>query len=311
MKFQCLLVSLLYLAAASAFCSPPRTATAFRPRPTQELYSTQQDDAVESKLDEIAIKLRLRVFDVNTGVYGFESKDNAFGLENIHTAINVDHNGWLGLELTEVAHSNVDHRGLVLVSKVEGHALHETPIHVGDVVIGVFAGDDFKESVTGFDYDDTVKVIQRAKKHSLDHGGHGVVSLELNRLVKKATVHLTVEDDNGKVAQLDALAGDNLRLFLMHHHTRLYDEGMHRMDQPAITGNCGGEGICGTCLVAVQEGMNHLNKVGPQEQSILTNRPASWRAACKTVLGADNQEADIRIRVHPQTSVNVNDVLRP
>jgi hypothetical protein len=200
----------------------------------------------------------------------------------------------------------------VLVSKVTDKALHKNwPIHAGDTIIGIFVGDDFKESVTGFDYDDTVEVINRAKKHSLD--GKGIISLELNRMVKKNKVAVVVEDDHGKVTNLEALAGDNLRLLLMHHDTKLYAEDTPRLDQPFATGNCGGEGICGTCLVAVRQGgMEHLNKVGPQEMSILKNRPATWRAACKTVVGADNIEGTtIRIRVHPQTSDMENKELHP
>ena len=291
------------------------------------------DANVESQLDDIAHKLRLNVYDVNTGVYGIESKDPLYGIENIHTTIRMDSSGWLGIELIEVAHSDLDHRGLVLVSKVTGHALHDTPIHVGDTIIGVFVGDDFKESTTGLDYDDTVDVINRAKKYSLDHHEHGSITLELNRVVKKAQVKVIVDGDDGKETQIDALAGDNLRLLLMHNHLQLYDEKTHRLDQLNVCGNCGGmfhcsptlhplflfmvltfllvasagEGICGTCLVAIQEGTEHLNKVGPQESSILTNRPATWRAACKTVVGADNQEGTtLRIRMHPQTQKTEN-----
>ena len=130
--------------------------------------------------------------------------------------------------------------------------------------------------------------------------------------MKRNPVHVVVEDDFGKTTELDALSGDNLRLLLLHHHTKLYDESTPRLDQPHITGNCGGEGICGTCLVAVREGMAHLNKVGPQEQSILRNRPDTWRAACKTVVGADNpKDATLRIRVHPQTADMADEVLHP
>jgi hypothetical protein len=147
---------------------------------------------------------------------------------------------------------------LVLVNKVTGHALHDTPIHECDTIIGVFVGDAFIASVTGYNYDDTVEVIQRAKKYSLDHAGHGVISLELDRLVKRGTVHLAVEDDYGRVTNFDALAGDNLRRFIMNHHAKLYDGKMARLDQPHLTGDCGGEGICGTCLVAVREDMSRV-----------------------------------------------------
>jgi hypothetical protein len=269
------------------------------------LKATETEANIESQLDEIAHKLRLNVYDVNTGVYGIESKDPLYGIENIHTKVRMDRHGSLGIELTEVAHSDLDHRGLVLVSKVTGLAEHDTPIHVGDTVIGVFVDEGFKESTTGLDYDDTVDVINRAKEYAVEH--HNMITLELNRLVKKAHVKVIVENDDSTETELDALAGDNLRLLLMHKHVDLYDPKTHRLDQPNVCGNCGGEGICGTCLVSVQEGMEHLNKVGPQESSILTNRPSNWRAACKTVVGADNeQDTTLRIRLHPQTANTEN-----
>jgi hypothetical protein len=99
----------------------------------------------------------------------------------------------------------------------------DTPIRVGDVIIGVFDDQGFKESTTALDYDETVNVITRAKKHSLDHGGHGKLKLELNRLVKRATVQdEMVQDDDkttGQVTQtIQGLAGDNLRLLRLHNH---------------------------------------------------------------------------------------------
>lgn len=302
------------------------TTSAFVVRPVtrQALRLKAAETEVEEQLDSIAHKLRLRVFDVDTGVYGLESKDPFYGIENIRTTLRLDENNSLGLTLTEVAHSDMDHRGLVMVSALNGFAL-ETPIHVGDTIVGVFVGQDFRESTTGMDYDDTMDVLNRAKLASLDLGVP--ISLELNRVVKRAQVHVEVEEDHGKVTTINALAGDNLRLLLLHNHAKLYDGTTPRLDQPHLTSDCGGEGtkvyeshestkqhslltpcstfvqgICGTCLVAVHQGMAHLNKVGPQEQTILMHRPNNWRAACKTVVGADNEEGSVlRIRLHPQS----------
>ena len=71
-------------------------------------------------------------------------------------------------------------------------------------------------------------------------------------------------DDVPVATELEGLAGDNLRSLLMHRHLRLYDDRTVRLDTLG-TGDCGGEGICGTCLVEVLEGMEALNKKGPQE----------------------------------------------
>lgn len=298
MKLQVLFCFALAAARACAFTVSPLIAT--RHRIVSHSTATSHEEELNQKLDDIAHKLKLQIYDVTTGVYGFESKDHDYGIENIHTEIHVEPT--LGIELTEVAHADTrDDRGLVLVSSVFGNAAKDTKIEVGDTIIGVFAGPDFKETTTALPYDDTVDVIDRAKKHALDTGD-GVISLELNRVVKRAKVKVVVEEDGKDPVTIDALAGDNLRLLLMHNHINLYDANTHRLDQPGLTGDCGGEGICGTCLCAVREGMNELNKPGPQEQSIMKNRPATWRAACKTVVGAKNEEATIRIHIHPQTS---------
>ncbi|KAG7358438.1 ferredoxin [Nitzschia inconspicua] len=263
------------------------------------------DQDVADWLDTVAQKLRLQVYDLDTGVYGLESKDPDFGIEVIRTFLHIsDGDDSLGLELTEVAHGRSDHRGLVLVSAIlEEEVAKNKPIHVGDTIVGVFVGENFKESTTDMDYDDTVDVLSRAKEYAKSVGG-STISLELNRLVKRATIHVIVEDETGHDAvKFDAKAGDNLRSLLMHHHASLYGNGkaaLHRLDQPTLTNDCGGEGICGTCLVKINEGMSHLNAIGPQEYSILQGRPESWRASCKTVVGADNEEGStLRIRLHP------------
>ena len=279
----------------------------------QQQYEQEDLPHTDEKLNVIAHKQRLQVYDVDTGVYGLESKDPNFGIETIRTSLHLDDLDMLGIELTEVAHGGGgDHRGLVLVSAVHGDAKLK-PIHVGDTIVGVFCGEHFKESTTGVDYEETIQVLEQAKQHARSLGG-STISVELNRLVLKETVKVVIEHPDGGISELDAKAGDNLRLFLMHHNLgkTLYAANAHRLDQPNLTGDCGGEGICGTCNVAVLQGMEHLNAIGPQESSILRDKPASWRAACKTVVGADNQKGTtLRIRLNPQITKGTETKLHP
>jgi hypothetical protein len=271
---------------------------------------------VGQMLEDIARKLRLKAYDLGSGVYGFESKDPDYGIETIRTFLHMEEDNMdrLGLELIEVAHGEHDHRGLVLVSGIfDEDVAKNKPIQKGDTIVGVFVGDHFKESTTGLDYDETVDILNKAKEYAKSVGG-STISLELNRLVKRATVDVFVEDETGnEPIKIQAKAGDNLRTLLLHHHTELYGDPksrLHRLDQPSLTGDCGGESICGTCLVKVVQGMSHLNKIGPQESSMLTGRPESWRASCKTVVGADNQEGTtLRIRLHPWISSHTDDRL--
>jgi ferredoxin len=243
---------------------------------------------------EIAHKLSLQVYDIDDGIYGFDSKDPRYGLEVVKTSVEIEPS--LGIELTELA-SGSDHQGLVLVSGVNGNAAQADPnIEVGDLITGVFAGDSYKERTTALDYELTVKAINEAKEHSKD----GSITLQLNRLVKRARI--VVEVDDGKQVQtLEALAGENLRSLLMRKHVKLYDPKTKRFDQPFSTGDCSGEGICGTCLVAVQEGAELLSPQNELENLITTGRPTSWRASCRAILGPDNQPGKIRILTSPQT----------
>jgi ferredoxin len=259
--------------------------------------STSSDQDVNEKLEFVAHKLKLQCYDTDTGVYGIDTKDFHYGIEALRVKLPFEPS--LGLDLTEVAHGDLDNRGLVLVSGLSGEA-SKSPIEIGDTIIGVFAGEDFKESTTALNFEETMNTIINAKLHA-SAAGDDTIEIELNRLVAKAKIKLVVDDGSGKDQVIDALAGDNLRLVLMHHHLNLYDPKTHRLDQPRVTGDCGGEGICGTCLVEVVEGMDALNNQGPQEKEIMTGRPKVWRAACKTILGADNQEAEIKVRLHPQS----------
>ena len=54
----------------------------------------------------------------------------------------------IGLELTEMAHGDLDHRGLVLVSDVLVDDKQHHKIQVGDTIVGVFAVSDVGSCIT-------------------------------------------------------------------------------------------------------------------------------------------------------------------
>jgi hypothetical protein len=163
-----LLPSLLLLQDTGPFSPHP---TIMRPY-FSALHSTSMDQDMTEWLDTVAHKLRLQVYDLDSGVYGFESKDPHYGIEVLRTTLHISEDNKLGLELTEVAHGRGDHRGLVLVSGVLNQNVVQTnPIHIGDTIVGVFVGDHFKESTTDIDYDETVDVLNRAKKYAHSVGG--------------------------------------------------------------------------------------------------------------------------------------------
>ena len=127
-------------------------------------------------------------------------------------------------------------------------------------------------STSAMDLTSTMEVLELAKAYA-EENGICSIDLELNRLVAKQPVKIILESDwrdddyvgEPMATEIEALSGDNLRTLLMHRHQQVYDDRTIRLDTQK-TGNCGGEGICGTCLVEVLEGMEVLNPIGPQER---------------------------------------------
>lgn len=48
--------------------------------------------------------------------------------------------------------------------------------------------------------------------------------------------------------------------------------------------NCGGYGQCGTCIVEVVEGLEHLSDRTEVENRKLKNKPPTYRLACQTLV---------------------------
>lgn len=88
----------------------------------------------------------------------------------------------------------------------------------------------------------------------------------------------TVEFLNaGKKIQCGQFA--NLRKTALLHDVPVY-KGLHQ------AGNCRGNGICGTCVVEVVEGLERLSPKNRREQLKLNGRPANHRLSCQCqVLG--------------------------
>jgi ferredoxin len=123
----------------------------------------------------------------------------------------------------------------------------------------------------------------------------------VKRLVRRATIKVNVQLPNGDSLQFEALAGSNLRMLLLQRDIKLYDSRTRRFDQPYARGDCGGEGLCGTCLAAITKGAELLSAPDSDEQLLLRKRPASWRAACRVVVGAKNDPGEICVRLSPQS----------
>jgi ferredoxin len=283
---------LLLLPSAWGFISPHCSNRLAATSTTRLMYQSEEIHQIDDHLLDIAKKLKLEVFDLDDGVYGLDVSDHSFGLEVVQATLSIHNDGNLGIHLKQVAGSN-DGRGLVFIADTT-----EPILHIGDVITGVMTTDKkYKENTAGMNYDRLVEVINEAKDASKDHR----LLIEVNRLVERAKVQVEVDLGDGDTKTINALAGENLRTILIRKQVKLYDPETKRFDQPFACGDCAGEGICGTCLVAIKEGNDALNEKSGLEEYITRGRPSNWRAACQATVGPDNKEGKVRLQLHPQS----------
>jgi ferredoxin len=87
---------------------------------------------------------------------------------------------------------------------------------------------------------------------------------------------------------------------------KMYDDRTARFDSPFQTGNCGGDGTCGTCVVAVLSGDKFLNGRKRVEDQALSQQvcPPNYRWACRVNIADDpDMEGEVVIKLRPQTTV--------
>jgi len=288
-------------ATKSAFSTPTRQVPTTWLRESASFHDSSEV-SLDDQLMQIARKLKLHVLDLEEGVFGFGTNDYKYGLEVVRSEVNIQPS--LGLDLMEMA-AGFDGRGLVLVSGVHGNAAKASiPIHLGDTLTGVTVGHSWKERTTGLDYDLTVEAIGKAKEEAAKQRTNKI-SLEFNRLVPRARVQVQVvsSDENMPEQTIDGLAGENLRELLIRKGVKVYDRKTKRFDTPYATGDCGGEGICGTCLVAVLEDENNILSPRDNLENLITKkRPLNWRASCRAVVGVHNVGGKLKIQTCPQSA---------
>ena len=95
---------------------------------------------------------------------------------------------------------------------------------------------------------------------------------------------------------------------LQSRDLKLYDMNTYRFDSPYQTGDCGGEGTCGTCTVGIQEGKNLCNQKVLIEDKAMKKQgcPQNWRWACRTTVGGEdigNKGGNIKVILRPQSAM--------
>ncbi|KAJ1427666.1 hypothetical protein B484DRAFT_397161 [Ochromonadaceae sp. CCMP2298] len=93
---------------------------------------------------------------------------------------------------------------------------------------------------------------------------------------------------------------------LLSTNLKVYDDRTARFDSPFQTGNCGGDGTCGTCVVAVLSGGDLLNdKVLVEDKALRAQvSPPNYRWSCRVKVGPRPEEGgEVTVKLRPQTVV--------
>lgn len=134
----------------------------------------------------------------------------------------------------------------------------------------------------------SLRPVQRVTSPTAVLSNRTVQAPSWNAPVKTNTYQVTVIHKN-RTTVIDVEQEANLRKELLANGIDVYTLG-------GKLRNCGGGGQCGTCLVAIEDGMYMTNDRTPREQFLLQSKPDNWRLSCRTsVLG------DITVRTKPQS----------
>ena len=220
----------------------------------------------------------------------------------------------LGLELTEMSGEGFADGGLarigalvVVTGIVEGGgaSASEADVTIGDTIVGVEAAGFSYRSVEAVGYDELVGVLRGAMDKARQVDGAASLDLTLKRLRPRGKARVTAIKTNGEELSYTAYEGENLRMGLIRNgggREIVNDLTARRYDnKPRGTGDCGGNGLCATCVVSVLNGKEYLSPMRTGEKQLLRN-VARWRQSCKASLKlADGEEAEIKIQLSPRS----------
>ncbi len=221
--------------------------------------------------------------------------------------------GGLGLLLSEIAGGREDGVGITVVEDiVKGGNSENSGILPGDSIVQVAINKESsgneellktnQERITAstecLGYDATVDVLTSLPPPS---SSDEVIELRVKRVRRKPKISVKLQfppDENTPDTTIELFSGENLRRAMLTRGVKLNDALSTRFDSGG-TGDCGAEGTCATCVVAVTKGGELLSPMKIQEEQILAQKPR-WRMACKTIVGYGMTEGDMTVQVNPK-----------
>jgi ferredoxin len=178
-------------------------------------------------------------------------------------------------------------------------------VQPGDTIIAVGSGPTATTDVEGASYDATVDAI-RAACAACATLAEAEVVLVVKRIVRRRKALITAELPDGEQRVVAAYDGENLRMCMLRAGVVSINDGNSARYDTKGSGNCGGNGLCCTCVVSVMSGAEHLNERTTLEKQIL-RKVTRWRQSCRTrvqIAGAPgDDDVAINFKLSPR-SVN-------
>lgn len=219
----------------------------------------------------------------------------------------------LGLELLELAGGREDGRGVTIVEAVvPGGPADGSGILPGDTLVDVsIESSSSSQRDSSLDasiaihsveleclgFDATVEALQSLPPRNTDAEETFVVTVKRLRKRPKVKVNLQYPEEEGQPDQtIEIFCGENLRRALLVRGVKLNDPLARRFDSGG-SGDCGADGTCATCAVAVTKGADLLTPRTTMEEQVFKNR-STWRMSCKAKLAM--KEGELNLRVNPR-----------
>ena len=164
----------------------------------------------------------------------------------------------------------------------------------GDTLIAVHCESaGLSLSVEAASYDFTVDAITSYR----NLGPGESLTLTLGRIVRRGRALVTVVRPDGEEERFVCYEGENLRMGLLRRGLKTNDMETQRYDgKPKGSGDCGGNGLCATCVVSVLQGMSNLTPLGPSEKNLLARR-FRWRQSCKAYVQCPEGQTDVELKI--------------
>lgn len=232
-----------------------------------------------------------------------DSKSKDYFVDDI-LSVAVSRDGGLGLELLELAGGRDDGIGITVVSGVvKGGNAEKAGIIPGDSISAVAVYETKTSSSGGLveetksracnceckDFDNTIDALASFPGDEAD-----AVYLDLKRIRRWPKVQVQVSyppsqcaEGFNNVKQLEFFAGENLQRALRNRGIVLDDPGNPKCDY------CGSN----ACYVSIDKGKDILNPMGVTEEKLMKRNP-KVRLSCKTTVGYNMQEGEMKLRVN-------------